>query len=84
MSSALQVTKLLLCDCSNVKNTLLFHHVLMSELNSSMTEKSRGSERDKQIVSKVFGGKVLKKYKLLNFAKKNRFAVSRKRIDNNL
>lgn len=51
---------------SKIKKTLVFHHALIDELQASNTM-SR-SYQDKQILSKVLSGKILKKYKLLSVA----------------
>ena len=51
---------------SKVRKTLVFHHALVEELRTVNT--SSRSHRDKQILSKVLYGKILKKYKLLSVA----------------
>jgi hypothetical protein len=51
---------------SKVRKTLVFHHALVQELRGSNSRFT--SYRDKQIMSKVLYGKILKKYKLLSVA----------------
>jgi len=60
---------------SKVKKTLVFHHALVQELNN--THRSARSYREKQILSKVLSGKVLKKYKMLSVANRE-FGIRRR------
>ncbi len=62
-----------------IKKTLLFHEALMEDIRNKYN-KAQG-EKEKQIISKVITGKVLKKYRLQRFAL-NSLGFSKKRCKN--
>ena len=62
---------------SGVRRTLLFHNVLIEEMRSRY--KRTSSEKQRQIVSKYFTGQIIKKYRLLTFARKA-LALSQRRL----
>jgi hypothetical protein len=62
---------------SKVRHTLVFHHALVQELHD--TNSSSRSYQEKQILSKVMSGKVLKKYKLLSMSR-HEFGLRRRQI----
>lgn len=62
-----------------IKKTLLFHEALMEDIRNKY-KKAQG-EKEKQIISKVITGKVLKKYRLQRVAL-NSLGFSKKRCKN--
>lgn len=53
---------------SEVKRTLTFHHVLVADIKAKWMASGR---REKQIMSKAVGGKLLRKYRMIALASKN-------------
>lgn len=54
----------------------------MSEELNEATEMATG-DKDRQVLSKIVSGKIMKKYRLVNFAKKSLRVISRKRLRHN-
>lgn len=63
-----------------LRRTLVFHNALLAELRDRYENLS--SEREKQLISKIMAGKILKKYRLLKMAR-TEFGFSAKRMRNN-
>jgi hypothetical protein len=51
----------------SIRRTLIFHNALVSEIND---RSNRANPGERQILNKVFAGKILKKYRMLSRAKK--------------
>lgn len=66
---------------AEVKKTLLFHNCLMSEINKTTAECT--TEAEKQISSKIIGGKIFKRYRVTKFAKESGLMISWKRMKSN-
>lgn len=62
-----------------IQKTLLFHEALVEDIRNKY-KKAQG-ERERQIISKIITGKVLKKYRLQRFAQ-NSLGFSKKRWKN--
>lgn len=63
----------------SIQKTLLFHEALVEDIRNKY-QKAQG-ERERQIISKLLKGKVLKKYRLQRFAQ-NSLGFSKKRWEN--
>lgn len=63
-----------------LRRTLVFHNALLAELRDRYENMS--SEREKQLISKIMAGKILKKYRLLKMTR-TEFGFSAKRMRNN-
>lgn len=66
--------------CPLVKRTLLFHNVLVHELKEKMSNAK--SDKQRQTLSQVVSGKLLKQYKVQNMLKQ--FGISGKRLRSNV
>lgn len=65
---------------STLQRTLVFHNAVIAEMRDKY--KNLQSDRDKQMISKIMAGKVLKKYRLLKMAERE-FGFSPRRMRSN-
>lgn len=61
---------------SRIKKTLLYHGALIADIKSKYQNARK--EKEKQLISKVAVGQIVKKYRLLGFAE-NALGFSKKR-----
>ena len=61
-------TKCQMATQKNLRRTLLFHNAIMSELREKY--QTQRCAKDRQVISKILAGKILKKYRLVKVAQR--------------